>query len=335
MAGKFIAQTWKAFLGNNDNQTPQRTKRMAYDEILPTEQNPNKIQIKMNPTRIAEKGWEDSYKLAKLISLQEEEIESGEIYTEQFGGIHPNDLDEAFAIRNFSSARHHSPMMRSQSKTKPGRNVMSSTDRLIVSVDRSEPKFSLLEHTLRDSDIRLKILSEDKFLPVQSIIDEQAALSEEEKSMESDRSNHFVLSTMKVLNKEADTALDNNLLHLKLQQKKRLAVNPVRESLLDQFPMVQAIAEDEMESPSKMLDSQDFVLNNTMSSVLNSHREERIHTKHSLDDAYGREFSESQINVFLESDANPLPDVTPMVTNIHMRDEWRGRSAGIVNRKLI
>lgn len=212
---------------------------------------------------------------------------------------------------------------------------MSSTDRLIVSVDRSEPKFSLLEHTLRDSDIRLKILSEDKFLPVQSIIDEQAALSEEEKSMESDRSNHFVLSTMKVLNKEADTALDNNLLHLKLQQKKRLAVNPVRESLLDQFPMVQAIAEDEMESPSKMLDSQDFVLNNTMSSVLNSHREERIHTKHSLDDAYGREFSESQINVFLESDANPLPDLTPMVTNIHMRDEWRGRSAGIVNRKLI
>jgi len=65
----------------------------------------------MNPTKLAEKGWEDSYKLSKLIALQEEEIEAGEVYTAQFGGIHIEEINEAFAFRSFSSARHQSPLL--------------------------------------------------------------------------------------------------------------------------------------------------------------------------------------------------------------------------------
>jgi hypothetical protein len=80
MAGNFIAQTFRAFLGKSDDERSNR--KHAYDEILPTEHNPHRIEIKMNPTRIAEKGWEDSYKLARLLQLQEEEIDAGEVYTE-------------------------------------------------------------------------------------------------------------------------------------------------------------------------------------------------------------------------------------------------------------
>ena len=65
IAGKFIAKTLKGFFGSIE--TAKSPRKMNYDEILPTEQNPHRIEIKMNPTRIAEKGWEDSYKLARLL----------------------------------------------------------------------------------------------------------------------------------------------------------------------------------------------------------------------------------------------------------------------------
>jgi hypothetical protein len=66
MAGNFLAQTLKAFLGSTVEMVSAKSPK-TYDEILPTEHNPRRIEIKMNPTRIAEKGWEDSYKLAKLL----------------------------------------------------------------------------------------------------------------------------------------------------------------------------------------------------------------------------------------------------------------------------
>jgi hypothetical protein len=115
-----------------------------------------------------------------------------------------------------------------------GRNVnFSSTDRLLIaSVDRSEHKFSSLEQTLKaESENRPRLFSDENFLHVQSIIDENQPKSEqsqsespfnEEKSEISDRSNHFVFSTMKGLNKEATMSLEQNLLHRKLLEKKQL-----------------------------------------------------------------------------------------------------------------
>ena len=41
----------------------------------------------MNPTKIAEKNWEHSYKLAQLIRQQEKFIEKDSWMVEQFGGI--------------------------------------------------------------------------------------------------------------------------------------------------------------------------------------------------------------------------------------------------------
>jgi hypothetical protein len=37
--------------------------------------------------------------------MQEEEIDNGEIYTDQFGGILIDELNEAFACRSYSSVR--------------------------------------------------------------------------------------------------------------------------------------------------------------------------------------------------------------------------------------
>ena len=53
-----------------------------FDEILPTEHNPKRIEIKINPTKLAEKGWEDCYKLSILLTLQENDVETGELYTD-------------------------------------------------------------------------------------------------------------------------------------------------------------------------------------------------------------------------------------------------------------
>ena len=36
----------------------------------------------MNPTKLAEKGWEDCYKLSILLTLQENDVETGELYTD-------------------------------------------------------------------------------------------------------------------------------------------------------------------------------------------------------------------------------------------------------------
>lgn len=119
----------------------------------------------MNPTKAAEKGWEDSYKLAKLIKLQDEEIDQGEVFTEQFGGIEPDELNEAFTLRS-NSARHHSPLNRTMS-THKGRNgqVFLSTDRfnLMRSADRSD-HISLRQTMLKESqpsESRPRILSDE------------------------------------------------------------------------------------------------------------------------------------------------------------------------------
>jgi hypothetical protein len=40
------------------------------NEILPTEQEHDWTREKLNPTKIAEKDWQDSYKLSRLIRLQ-------------------------------------------------------------------------------------------------------------------------------------------------------------------------------------------------------------------------------------------------------------------------
>ena len=61
----------KALLGHEkpiyNYYSASKHKDQSIDEILPTEANPQRIDVKMNPTRLAGKGWEDIYKLSILI----------------------------------------------------------------------------------------------------------------------------------------------------------------------------------------------------------------------------------------------------------------------------
>ena len=64
-----------------------------------TECNPDYVRSRMNPTKIAEKNWEHSYKLRQLIKQQEKLIERDHVMVEQFGGINQRELHTAF-MRN-------------------------------------------------------------------------------------------------------------------------------------------------------------------------------------------------------------------------------------------
>jgi hypothetical protein len=152
-----------------------------------------------------------------------------------------------------------------------GRNA---SDR--IGSDRSD------HYTTLESEARPRLLSDEKYLHVQSIIDENGLESDGAEEDEiSDRSNHFVFSTVKGLNKDADTSLDQNLLHRKLQEKKQL--HQKQSTLLltspykaEEIKEVQAVTvldcqlgrvdhlrmESEADS-NNHLDSQDFVLNNS------------------------------------------------------------------------
>ena len=82
------------------------------DLYLETEQNANYFDNKMHPTKIAEKNWEHSYKLAQLIQQQEKMIEKDTWMVEQFGGITNECLRSAFTMglgRCKSSAGYRSP----------------------------------------------------------------------------------------------------------------------------------------------------------------------------------------------------------------------------------
>ena len=69
----------------------------------------NAFDNKMHPTKIVEQNWVDSYKLAQLIDQQEKWFDEA-TSQELFGGLHPHQLDAAFAInRCHSSAGFKSP----------------------------------------------------------------------------------------------------------------------------------------------------------------------------------------------------------------------------------
>ena len=63
--------------------------------------------------------------------------------------------------------------------------------------------------------------------------------SQEEESPASDRSQHFVFSTMKGLNKGANTPLDNNLLQMKLIEKKQFNLNQKHSSSIKPLLVLQ------------------------------------------------------------------------------------------------
>ena len=83
---------------------------------METEVNQDGFDTKMNPTKIAEKNWDHTYKLSQLIGQQEKMMDKDAFFLtmiiSQFGGVSESQVQSAFepAIRSKSStAGYRSP----------------------------------------------------------------------------------------------------------------------------------------------------------------------------------------------------------------------------------